>query len=136
LKNANCNRLHENVIKQYQSTLNWSLILLQTDISTLGLVVRHWYLRYGEISGRNGKKLWILLSFQKTPYFHSVSFLCLTLKSLLINVEKWQIIKNMVKISLYVKYHAIFGITTTKYYKMTSDTIRHYSIGIPDYYWF
>ena len=94
----------------------------------LGRVVRRWFLRYqlesnGEISGRNGKKLWNFLSFRKMTHFHSVSLFCLTLKSLLKNVEKWQIIKNRVKNSLYIKYHAIFGISTKKYYKMTCDTI-------------
>ena len=101
---------------------------INTSASALGRVVRRWFLRYqlesnGEISGRNGKKLWNFLSFRKMTHFHSVSLFCLTLKSLLKNVEKWQIIKNRVKNSLYIKYHAIFGISTKKYYKMTCDTI-------------
>ena len=106
----------------------WHVLGFSHLACRIGRVVRRWFLRYqlesnGEISGRNGKKLWNFLSFRKMTHFHSVSLFCLTLKSLLKTVEKWQIIKNRVKNSLYIKYHAIFGISTKKYYKMTCDTI-------------
>ena len=95
-------------------------IMMQSIVlCRLGRVVRGCFLRYrftsnGEISGLNGKKLWNFLFFRKMPHFHSISLFCLTLKSLLKNVQKWKIVKNGVKTPLYVKYHTIFGIRTKK----------------------